>query len=194
MGRFMYWMNVSLDLRIEANSGDHGAGEWLQIDEELHRDFNARARNLALMVQGRVVYEIMEGFWPRARDDATPPDFVREYGEIWTSSPKVLVSGTRRSADYNTRIVGGDDAMKQLAIIRTETEGDIGVGGAALATQMLQHHLLDELLLFTHPVYLGTGRGLFDNHDVPIQLHLQERQAFESGVTLSRYSIADGGA
>jgi hypothetical protein len=44
MGRFLYWMNVSLDLRIEQVPGDAGAGEWLRIDEELHREFNARAK------------------------------------------------------------------------------------------------------------------------------------------------------
>ncbi len=42
MGRFAYSMNVSLDLRIEQVPGDNGAGEWLRISEELHREFNAR--------------------------------------------------------------------------------------------------------------------------------------------------------
>lgn len=60
MGRFAYWMNVSLDLRIEQVPGDNGAGEWLRISEELYREFNARARALALMVQGRVIYETMQ--------------------------------------------------------------------------------------------------------------------------------------
>jgi dihydrofolate reductase len=73
VGRFVYWMNVSLDLRIEQVPGDHGAGEWLRIDEELHREFNAQARALALMVQGRVIYETMEEYWPRAREDASLP-------------------------------------------------------------------------------------------------------------------------
>ena len=36
MGRFVYSMNVSLDLRIEQVPGDNGAGEWLRIGEELH--------------------------------------------------------------------------------------------------------------------------------------------------------------
>ena len=31
MGRFVYSMNVSLDLRIEQVPGDNGAGEWLRI-------------------------------------------------------------------------------------------------------------------------------------------------------------------
>ena len=118
MGRFVYWMNVSLDLRIEQVSGDNGAGEWLRIDEELHRAWNAQARAAALMVQGRILYETMERAWPQAREDESLPDYMREYGEIWTAKSKVLVSRTRQSADHNTRIIGGDDAIEQLAALR----------------------------------------------------------------------------
>ena len=88
MGRFVYWMNVSLDLKIEQVPGDHGAGEWLRIDEELHEEFNAQARDLAMMVQGRVFYEIMESAWPQHRDDASLPQVMRDYGEIWTTIPR----------------------------------------------------------------------------------------------------------
>jgi dihydrofolate reductase len=182
-------MNVSLDLRIEQVPGDNGAGEWLRIGEELHREFNARARALALMVEGRIIYETMEEYWPRAREDTSLPDVMREYGEIWTAKPKVLVSRTRRSADHNTRIIGGDDAIEQLAALRARTDGTIGVGGAALATQLLRAELLDELLLYTHPAILGFGRPLFDDYDVPIELDLLEQRSFEQGVTMHRYAI-----
>ncbi|MEU8039429.1 dihydrofolate reductase family protein [Streptosporangium sp. NPDC049078] len=191
MGRFLYWMNVSLDLRIEQVPGDNGAGEWLRIGEELHREFNARARELAVMVQGRVMYETMEEFWPRAREDASLPDFLREYGEIWTAAPKVLVSRTRHSADHDTRIIGGDDAIERLAALRDQTDGTIGVGGAALATQLLRAGLLDELLLFTHPAILGFGRPLFDDYDLPIDLDLLEQRSFDQGVTMHHYAIRD---
>lgn len=191
MGRFIYWMNVSLDLRIEQVPGDHGAGEWLRFDEDLLRDFNAQARKLALMVQGRVIYEVMEEYWPRARHDASLPDVLREYGEIWTAKPKVLVSRTRRSADNNTRVIGGDDAIEQLAALRARTDGSIGVGGATLATQLLRAGLLDELLLYTHPAILGFGRPLFDEYDVPLELDVLEQRSFESGVTMRRFAIRD---
>jgi dihydrofolate reductase len=191
VGRFVYWMNVSLDLRIEQVPGDNGAGEWLRIDEELHREFNVQAQALALMVQGRVVYEVMEEYWPRAREDASLPDVLREYGEIWTAKPKVLVSRTRRSADHDTRIFGGEDAIERLAALRADTDGSIGVGGAALATQLLRAGLLDELLLFTHPAILGFGRPLFDDYDVPIELDLLEQRSFKQGVTMHRYALRD---
>ena len=191
MGRFVYAMNVSLDLRIEQVPGDNGAGEWLRIDTALHRELNERARSVAMIVHGRVFYEVMEEYMPKARDDDSLPDVLREYGEIWTAKPKVLVSRTRDTADHNTRIIGGDDAIEQLAALRAETDGTIGVGGATLATQLLRARLLDELLLTTHPAILGFGRPLFDDYDMPIELDLLEQRSFEQGVTMHRYAIRD---
>lgn len=193
MGRMTYWMNVSLDLRIEHAAGDHvvggGGGEWPRISEELHRDFNRRALGLALFVEGRIIYEMMETYWPAAAQDDSLDDFLREFGTIWTDAPKVLVSNSRTTASHNTRIVGGADAITQLAAIRDETDGTIGVGGVTLATQLLQHGLLDELLLYTHPAILGSGRPLFDEVIEPLECDLLEHATFENGVALNRYQI-----
>ncbi len=189
MGRFVYWMNVSLDLLIEGEPGEGGGGSWMRIGESLHREFNRRAAAMTMGVEGRVIYEIMESYWPAAANDESAEDVMREYGRIWTEMPKVLVSNTRTSADYDTRIIGGDDVIEQLARIRDETDGDIGVGGANVATQLLRAGLLDELLLFTHPTILGTGRPLFDELDAPVECDLLEHAVFEDGVTMHRYSL-----
>jgi dihydrofolate reductase len=191
--RFVYWMNTSLDLYIERFSGEQGGGDWLSIDEQLHREFNARARNLSMSIEGRTIYETMETFWPAARTDDSLPDYLREYGEIWTSTPKVLVSRTRTEARYDTRIIGGEDAIAQLAALREESEGDIGVGGATLATQLLDAGILDELLLFMHPVILGGGRPLFDGEVQPIPLDLLETKQFDNGVIMHRYAVRRNG-
>jgi len=74
--RFVYWMNVSLDLFVERRAGEHGdlsGPDWVRIDEELHREFNARARGMSMFVEGRIVYEMMDPFWPDARTDASLP-------------------------------------------------------------------------------------------------------------------------
>jgi dihydrofolate reductase len=189
MGRFVYGMNVSLDLLIEQVPGDDGAGEWLLIDEELHRAWNDQTRATDLLIQGRVLYEIMEAAWPQARNDQTLPGYMREYGELWTAKPKVLVSRTRDTADHNTRIIGGDDAIEQLAALKDETDGSIDIGGATLATQVLRAGLLDELVLATHPTILGFGRPLFDDYERFIDLELLDQKSFASGVTMHRYSV-----
>jgi dihydrofolate reductase len=189
MGTCVYGMNVSLDLFIEQVPGDDGAGDWVRIDEELHTYWNERARDCAVMVQGRVMYEIMERYWPAARTDTSLPDYMREYAEIWTSASKILVSRTRTAADYNTRIIGGDSAIAELAELKAATDGRIDVAGATLATQLLRAGLLDELVLATHPTILGFGRPLFDDYDRPIDLELLEQRSFATGVTVHRYAI-----
>ncbi|RKR73395.1 dihydrofolate reductase family protein [Frondihabitans australicus] len=191
--RFVYWMNVSLDLYIEGGPNEHGDLDgpgWVRIDEQLHREFNARAAALSTMVQGRTVYELMDPFWPDARTNESFPDYLREYGEIWTSKPKILVSRTRTSAEHGTRTFGSDgDAIEQLAELRAAGSGDIGVGGSNLASQLLRAHLLDELMIFTHPSLLGAGKPLFDRLDEPVELDLLEQRSFDQGVTLHRYSV-----
>jgi dihydrofolate reductase len=189
MGRTVFWMNVSMDLRIEHRLNEQGDGSWMRIGEGLHRAFNARAARLAMMIQGRAIYETMESFWPKAASDATLPDFTQEYGRIWTAMPKVLVSNTRREAGHNTRIVGGDGAIADLARLREQTEGDIGVGGATLATHLLRAQLLDELLLFVHPVVLGKGRPLFDDAEAMVTCDLLEHATFPEGVVMHRYAV-----
>ncbi|MBF4609494.1 dihydrofolate reductase family protein [Curtobacterium sp. VKM Ac-1393] len=194
--RFVYWMNVSIDGFVERDAGELGdveGPEWMRIDEPLHREFNARAAAMTLSVEGRVVRDMMDPFWPDARTDESMPAFMREYGEVWTQHPKVLVSRTRTSADHNTRVIGGDDAIAQLAVLREESEGDIGVGGPNLATQLLDAGLLDELLLYTHPAVLGAGRPLFDPPETgvrpPLLLDLLEQREYHNGVTLHRYQV-----
>ncbi|GAB3609432.1 MULTISPECIES: dihydrofolate reductase family protein [Humibacter] len=190
--RFVYWMNVSLDLYIEHQAGDHSdldGPDWVRIGEPLHREFNRRAQGMSMFVEGRIVYEMMDPFWPDARTNESLPAYLREYGEIWTSMPKVLVSRTRTTASHNTRIIGGDDAIDQLAALRQSAEGDIGVGGATLATQLLRAGLIDELMLFTHPTILGAGRPLFDDPHPRVDLDLLEQQTYDQGVTLHRYAV-----
>ncbi|WFR65763.1 dihydrofolate reductase family protein [Curtobacterium flaccumfaciens] len=193
--RFVYWMNVSLDGFIEARSGgngDLGGPEWIRIDEQLHRFFNERAKAMTMGVEGRVIHDMMDPLWPDARFDESLPDYLREYGEIWTAQRKVLVSRSRTAADHDTTIIN-DDAIARLAELRASSEGDIGVGGANLATQLLAAGLLDELMLFTHPAVLGAGRPLFDSPAdtirEPLQLELLEQRSFDSGVTMHRYAI-----
>jgi hypothetical protein len=43
MGNTVYWMNVSIDLRIEHAPGEQGGGSWMRIGDELiERSTSAR--------------------------------------------------------------------------------------------------------------------------------------------------------
>ena len=44
MGTNVYWMNISVDGYLERTPGVHDGESWARVDEELHREFNERAR------------------------------------------------------------------------------------------------------------------------------------------------------
>jgi dihydrofolate reductase len=54
---------------------------------------------------------------------------------------------------------------------------------------VLRHGLLDELLLFVHPVVLGSGRPLFDHGAGVVACDLIEHATFPEGVVMHRYAI-----
>jgi hypothetical protein len=104
-----YWMNVSLDLRIERSTGDHVAGEeggeWARIDEQLFREFNERARGLALFVEGRIIYEMMETLCPQLHRTSRWPTTCgsgarsgRPHRRYWSPTHAPPLATTRASS------------------------------------------------------------------------------------------------
>ncbi|MEX5298601.1 hypothetical protein RCG67_07450 [Kocuria sp. CPCC 205292] len=59
LARFVHWMNVSVDLKIELVPWEQGGGSCMRIAESLHRELDARARAMSLMVEGPTIYETM---------------------------------------------------------------------------------------------------------------------------------------
>ena len=91
MRRLIFMMSVSLDGFFEGP--DHDLS-WHLITDELHQHFNDELRGMSTFIEGRVNYELMEGFWPTADADPEAPAPVREFAAIWRETPKIAVSRT----------------------------------------------------------------------------------------------------
>ena len=72
----IFMMSLSLDGYFEGPDRDLG---WHLISDELHRHFNDELRGMSVFIEGRVNYELMEGFWPTADSDPQAPEPVREF-------------------------------------------------------------------------------------------------------------------
>ncbi|MBI1881011.1 MAG: dihydrofolate reductase family protein, partial [Chloroflexi bacterium] len=70
---------------------------------------------------------------------------------------------------------------------------DMGLGGANIASTLIQLGLVDECRLFIHPVVLGRGTPFFPALDDRINLRLVETRTFGSGVVYLRHQCADEG-
>jgi dihydrofolate reductase len=174
-------MSVSLDGFVE---GPKREIDWHLVDEELHAYFNAQLSTKGAFLNGRVTHELMAGFWPTADEDpASSPPMV-EFAQIWRDTPKIVYSRTLTRADWNTTIVR-EVVVDEVLALKAQPGGDLALGGADLAATFMRHDLIDEYLIYVHPVVIGGGKPLF--HGAAMDLRLVENRTFGNGVVLLRY-------
>jgi dihydrofolate reductase len=186
MGRLIFSMSVSLDGFVDTPA--HSL-DWVRVDEELHREFNAEARSVGTSLYGRRMYELMAGYWPTGDRDPDGTPATVEFARIWQATPKVVFSRTLESVAHGARLVT-DDAVAEVARMKAEANFDMDVGGPTLAGSLIAAGLVDEYRLYVHPVILGGGTRFFPPLDERADLELLETRTYGSGVVLLRYRSA----
>ncbi|MEU8358374.1 dihydrofolate reductase family protein [Nonomuraea sp. NPDC048882] len=183
MRKLTFAMNVSVDGYVAAPGDDLG---WGVPSDELFQWWSDRVGSTGLALYGRRLWEGMSSHWPTAdqQPDATPAAI--EYAGRWRDMPKVVFSSTARTVDWNARLVTGD-AVTEIARLKAEDGGSMDIGGATLAAAAMRAGLIDEYMLVTAPVLVGSGTPFFTALDNWVNLTLMETRTFPGGVLMTRY-------
>lgn len=179
-------MGVSLDGYIV---GPDGGFEWSAPDEEVFRFATDEIRQVGVHLLGRRLYETMR-YWETADQDPSLSDLEREFAALWTSLPKVVFSATLGSVEGGYRLADGGLAAEVDRWRAEPGEGDIAIGGAALAAEAAERGLVDEYGLRVHPVLVGGGTPFFPCAERRSDLELVDSRRFSSGVVYLRYRVA----
>jgi dihydrofolate reductase len=178
----IYSMGVSLDGFI---AGPGGEIDWSAPDEELHRFHNDQTRELGAQLCGRRLYEEML-YWETAEENPSASDYELEFARIWKDLPKIVFSRTLEKVEGNARLATGGVA-EEVARLKAEPGKDLAVGGAGLASALIELGLVDEYRLFISPVVLGAGTPFFPALKERVHLELVETRTFGSRVVYVRY-------
>jgi dihydrofolate reductase len=180
MGKLVYSMITSLDGYAEAAEGDLGAGAEV---EEVHTFIEDRFRSVGTFLYGRRMYETMV-YWETVHEAAAA--HIQDYAEIWQAADKIVYSKSLDAVSSDrTRI---ERSFEPEAVRRLKTEGDIGIGGAALASEALRAGLVDEYQTFVAPVVVGGGKRALPD-DVHLDLELVDERRFGNGTVYLRYLV-----
>jgi len=125
--------------------------------EELHRRFNGYMSELAGLLYGRRMYEVMR-YWDEDRTEweAHEHDFAAK----WRARPKWVASRTLKSVGPNATLVEGGLESFVLGL-RERIDGEIDVAGPELAADIADLGLIDEYRLYIRPFVLGGGKPYF---------------------------------
>ncbi len=183
MGKLIYSMNVSLDGFVE--TVDHGL-DWIRMDDELHAWFNDQEAAATAFLYGRGMYDLMSGYWPTAGSDPAATGAVLDYARIWLAKPKYVFSNSLETVEWNSTLVRGD-VGPEAERLKRELDGELGVGGATLAAELIRLGLVDEFRPVIHPVILGEGTPFLPALDRPLELDLVDTRRFDSGAVALTY-------
>ena len=185
MPQVIYSMSVSLDGFV---AGPAGEIDWTGPDDELHRFHNDRVREQRAQLLGRRLYETMLFWEDDAERDEPLTETELEFAGIWQPMPKIVFSRSLTEVrGSNTRLAQGTPAEELERLKAEPGEGDIGIGGAGLAAELIAAGLVDDFHLFVAPIVLGAGIPYFPPLDRRVPLELVERREFSGGVQHLRY-------
>jgi dihydrofolate reductase len=181
MPKLIHFVHQSTDGYI---AGPNGEFDWPVMGPELSDHAQASEATTEAFLYGRVVWEMMVGFWPKAEEISDHPHTTR-YAPIWREKPKVVVSRTLTSADWNTTVVS---SVEDVAALKASLSGDLILfGGSSLAGALTAAGLIDEYQIFVHPVVLGGGKPVFE--PTPrFGLDLVESRVLDNAVVQLRYT------
>ncbi len=179
--------HISLDGVIQAPGGpkedpDYPYGGWAAPFADPaggEAIVAAQGRTFDLLL-GRRTYDIFSRFWPKAPSSPMADSLNAATKYVATHRPKSLEWGPVE--DLGPDIVEGIHRIKAKA-----GPGLILWGSSTLTPLLLEHGLVDEVMLLVFPVLLGTGKRLFSDGTPPRELALIGTKAVPSGIIISTY-------
>jgi dihydrofolate reductase len=177
-----------------------GSLNWVVPDDELDQAAGSSSSSFDTILFGRRTYEMFESFWPRALDDPKTSDphrpgrnpaAMRDMATFINEAQKVVFSRTRNDVRWkNSRLVHEFVAEEIEALKNQPGKNMIIFGSGSIVSLLTEHGLIDEYQLVVSPLFLGSGRPLFDGLTKTTKLDLIEAKPYRSGNVVIRYARA----
>jgi dihydrofolate reductase len=138
---------------------------------------------------GRKTYEIFAGSWGTGSWGANQGN--NPISVALNTKPKYVASSTLTEPEWDDTTVLSDDVAAAVAELKAKPGGELQVhGSGALIRWLMDHDLVDEINLFTHPVVVGQGTRLFPDTGPDRAFELIESQTTPGGVIIQVYRPA----
>jgi dihydrofolate reductase len=136
------------------------------------------------LLAGRTTYQRFADFWPKQ----APNPFTDALNQV----QKYVASTTLSEPlpwQRSTLLAG--DAAEAVARLKSElTDNLVVFGSGVLVRSLLAGGVVDELVLLTHPLVLGSGRRLFADGVGPTTLELIGSVTSPTGVLIATYGLS----
>ncbi len=181
----------------EDTSGGFTLGGWTAAygDPEFQQRFGELMKPSDILL-GRATFDIFSGYWPRHADFWPGINEVTKYAVSHTAAERTSDWSNTvflRGIDDIRALKASDDGALGDGASGAGPSGDAGLtvwGSGDLIQSLLENDLVDELVLVTYPVTLGSGKKLFARGTLPAAFTVSDGAVTPSGVVFARYTRA----
>ncbi|MEZ4703958.1 MAG: dihydrofolate reductase family protein [Bdellovibrionota bacterium] len=176
--------HISLDgvIQHSADENNFPYGNWsgpYRTAEGLAAMLELYGERFDLLL-GRRTYDLWSSFWPKAPSSPMADRLQAAKKHVVTHRPASLEWGPFES-------VGSDVKDGTLGIKAQKGPHVIVSGSSTITSILLEHGLVDTLVLAVNPVLLGEGKRLFAQGTPPRSFELVNSSVLPSGIVLNSY-------
>lgn len=162
---------------------EHGGWSMADNDDVMGQVMGVRLAESGGLLLGRRSYEDMLGYW-----NTTDSPFK----DALNNAPKYVASHTPEPLSWPNSTLLTGDVPKAVSELKKRPGGDLHIMGSGVLIQSLMPHgLIDEYVLLSHPLVLGSGHKLFQGGSPLTRLRLVDSVATTKGVVIATYQLAE---
>jgi dihydrofolate reductase len=179
--------HISLDgvIQVSGDDDDFPYDEWTapyRTPAGREAIIAAQGENFDLLL-GRRTYDIWSSFWPKAPSSAMADGLNAARKFVATHRPESLGWGPFESV--------GPDIVDDIRRIKSQDGPNLILwGSSTLTSTLLEHGLVDEVVLVIYPIMLGTGKRFFAEGTPARSFELVSTNAMPSGIIFCTYKVA----
>lgn len=134
---------------------------------------------------GRRTYDMWSAFWPHVPAGDPFADRLRV-------ATKYVVTHRPESLEWGPAEGIGPNLVETVRRVKESDGPDlVCCGSSTLISTMIQHGLVDDLVLPINPVLVGTGKRLFADGTPGRAFELTGTAALPSGIVVCSYALAE---
>jgi dihydrofolate reductase len=177
---------VAAGLFVTMDGVSEEPGHWQEtFDEDMGAAMGSMIAETDTILLGRVTYQYWKDYWPTDK----VPEGDNPFANFINNTPKYVASKTLRDVSWgkfdNVKLI--NNLAEDITKLKGQSGKTITVNGSpTLVNELLQHNLLDELILIIHNVATYKGTRLFKEGSLK-RFNLVDIKPTRTGVIIATY-------
>jgi len=132
------------------------------------------------LLLGRRTYDLWAGYWPKVKGGP--------FAEGLNAATKYVATHRPDSLAWDPAHALGADIIAAVRRLKSQDGRDLIVwGSSTLTSLLLEHGLVDDIVLMIYPVLLGRGKRFFSDTADPRELAFVSTKPSPTGVLINAY-------